>query len=144
MIILIYCVCFCFLCFKIDDVTAFDGEDFDFALAGYLPDYRIRSYLYPQVHNKKSTSITEPTLTDLILFSLQPHPRGFFSCCLEEDHYELVEKFVNSTQQLPFSSSQSLRVWVTLGGGGRTAAFPEICANSKLRQRLIGSIITLR
>mmetsp|Transcript_18233 Transcript_18233/g.37596 ORF Transcript_18233/g.37596 Transcript_18233/m.37596 type:complete len:373 (-) Transcript_18233:99-1217(-) len=138
-----YFVCLSFLHYKIVGVTANDGEDIDFAIAGYLPDYRIRSYLYPQVGDEKRTAMTKPPLTDLMIFSLQPHPRGFFGCCLEEDHYELVEKFVNSFAPSPFPSSPSMRIWVTLGGGGRTAAFPEICADSKLRQRLIGSVINL-
>lgn len=139
-----YFVCLSFLSYKIVCVTANNSEDIDFAIAGYLPDYRIRSYIYPQVSDEKITSTTKPPLTDLMIFSLQPHPRGFFSCCLEEDHYELVEKFVNSFAPSPFPSSPSMRIWVTLGGGGRTSAFPEICADSKLRQRLIGSVINLR
>ena len=124
-------------------VTANEGDDVDFAIAGYLPDYRIRSYLYPQL-SEKETIATKPPMTDLIIFSLQPHPRGFFRCCLEQDHYELVEEFVKSTVVSPFSSSPSIRVWVTLGGGGRMDAFQEICADSRLRQRLIGSVLALR
>ena len=136
----------CSLSSRIAPVTAVSDSDVDFVVAGYLPDYRIRSYLYPQIHDKKRipTAIKPPPITDLMIFSLQPHSRGIFSCCLQEDHYELVEKFVNSTIVSPFSSSPSIRVWVTLGGGGRTEAFPEICANSRLRQRLIGSVINLR
>ena len=132
-----------YLSLEIACLTANDGDDVDFAIAGYLPDYRIRSYLYPQINDKKKVP-RKPPMTDLIVFSLQPHPRGFFSCCLEQDHYELVEQFVNSTVLSPFSPSPSVRVWVTLGGGGRTEAFPEICASNRLRQRLVGSVITLR
>lgn len=132
-----------FLSSKIAGVTANEGDDVDFAIAGYLPDYRIRSYLYPQISEKETVAI-KPPMTDLIIFSLQPHPRGFFSCCLEQDHYELVEEFVKSTVVSPFSSLPSIRVWVTLGGGGRMEAFPEICADRRLRQRLIGSVLTLR
>lgn len=142
----IYAVLFGLISSKIADVTASnDVEDagFSLALAGYLPDYRIRSYLYPQVAEKKWISSTKPPITDLMMFSLQPHARGFLSCCLEDDHYELVEEFINSTVLSPFSSSPSIRVWVTVGGGGRTEAFPEICADSRLRQRLIGSIMSL-
>eukprot|EP00536_Pseudo-nitzschia_multiseries_P004920 jgi/Psemu1/11270/gm1.11270_g len=130
-----------------------DDDDDDFAIAGYLPDYRLRAYL-DQHFTAKNAAKTQReanqqpqqsphVATDLILFSLQPHARGFLGCCLEPDHYELVEEFVNSTIRVPFSTSPSTRVWVTVGGGGRRAAFPEICANGMLRQRLIGSITNL-
>jgi hypothetical protein len=135
---------FWFLWSGIADVTAVDDKDGEFAVAGYLPDYRVRAYLYPQISEMKGIPKMRPLMTDLIMFSLQPHARGFFGCCLQEDHYELVEEFVNCTISSPFSSSPSVRVWVTLGGGGRTEAFPEICASSRNRQRLIGSILNLR
>ena len=108
-----------------DDDDAADATDF--ALAGYLPDYRLRSYMDQQLNTKKTTTTkTKASMTDLILFSLQPHPRGFFDCCLQDDHYELVQKFVNSTtginSQHLFSSSSSsssspIRVWVVGYGG---------------------------
>ena len=128
----------------VDVVTAVgDDNDDGFVLAGYLPDYRLRAYLDQQRNAAKKKPTTSP-ITDLIIYSLQPHARGFFGCCLQEDHYELVEEFVNTTINLPFESEPSMRVWVTLGGGGRTEAFPEICASNRLRQRLIGSVMTLR
>lgn len=119
--------------------------DDNFAIAGYLPDYRLRAYLDHQrnAQEQRISNGSNLPVTDLMLFSLQPHSRGFFGCCLQEDHYELVREFVNSTIDAPFSPSPSTRVWVTIGGGGRTQAFPEICANSKLRQRLIGSVMNL-
>jgi len=135
-----------FFCSCIVDVIADDDTNTDFALAGYLPDYRLRAYLDQQLNAKKKTTLntTDTPMTDLILFSLQPHARGFFGCCLQDDHYELVQEFVDNTRNSPFSTSSSIRVWVTVGGGGRTEAFPEICASAKLRQRVIGSIMNLR
>ena len=130
------------LCSLFTGIGAID-EDANFALAGYLPDYRLRDYIYRQMPGKKIDSRSRPPMTDLILFSLQPHARGFFGCCLQEDHYNLVEEYLNSRMQMSFLAP-TIRVWVTLGGGGRTEAFPEICANSRLRQRLIGSVINLR
>ena len=130
------------LCSLFTGIGAID-EDANFALAGYLPDYRLRDYIYRQMPGKKIDSRSRLPMTDLILFSLQPHARGFFGCCLQEDHYNLVEEYLNSTMQMPFLAP-TIRVWITLGGGGRTEAFPEICANSRLRQRLIGSVMNLR
>jgi len=121
--------------------------DNNFSIAGYLPDYRINSYMNQQLNNEKmirgnndikstSSSIISTTpMTDLIMFSLQPHSKGFFGCCLQNDHYNLVEKFVNNTSPI--------NVWVTIGGGGRSDAFPEISSNKALRKKLIRSILNL-
>lgn len=127
-----------------DEIT----EDNNFSIAGYLPDYRINSYMDQQLNNEKvirvgndimstSSSIMSHTpMTDLIMFSLQPHSKGFFGCCLQNNHYDLVEKFVNN--------SSPINVWVTIGGGGRSDAFPEISSNEALRKKLIRSILNLR
>jgi GH18 family chitinase len=120
-----------------------------FAIAGYLPDYRINSYMDEQlgrIDQKKDRSIGDAkspssSMTDLILFSLQPHSKGFFGCCLQNDHYDLVAKFVSNNNNT--SSSSIRRVWVTVGGGGRSEAFAEICAKEELRSKLIRSILNL-
>lgn len=145
----------------------------NFAVAAYLPDYRIHDYLskyaitattipsddedkIPFTNNNNSNTMTTATtsiLTDLILFSLQPHSRGFLGgCCLQEDHYDLVRSFRkaigsndddNDHEGNGEKRKSPLNVWVTLGGGGRTDAFPEICADEKRRKRLIDSVIKL-
>lgn len=121
--------------------------DDNFAIAGYLPDYRLRAYLDHQrtAQERMISKGSNLPVTDLMLFSLQPDSRGLFGCCLQEDHYELVGEFVKGTIDAPFlpSPSPSTRVWVTIGGGDRTQHLPEICANSKLRRRLIGSVMNL-
>ncbi|VEU39420.1 unnamed protein product, partial [Pseudo-nitzschia multistriata] len=87
-------------------VGAAATEGDDFAIAGYLPDYRLRTYLdqtqqwngnSKKPNPKRRDSGSSVFVTDLVLFSLQPHARGFIGCCLQEDHYDLVEEFLNST-----------------------------------------------
>ena len=138
-------------------VTAVSADETEykydnFAIAGYLPDYRINYFMDKQLGtNRKKDKVTgddnkspsSSSMTDLILFSLQPHSKGFFGCCLQDDHYDLVEKFVANSNNNYTSSSSIRRVWVTVGGGGRSGAFPEICAKKELRNRLIRSILNL-
>lgn len=128
-----------------------------FAVAAYLPDYRIHAYLSQYVSegddedrsvqnaNTNGTAAGVPaSLTDLILFSLQPHSRGLLGgCCLQQDHYDLVRKFRSRIRHTNSSNDDSLTIWVTLGGGGRTDAFPEICADEKRRKRLIDAVVKL-
>lgn len=48
-------------------------------VSAYLPDYRVAGV---------NLNASAPFLTDLVLFSIQPHARGFVSgCCLDESHY---------------------------------------------------------
>jgi hypothetical protein len=95
-------------------------------VAGYLPDYR--SYI--------DVNATAPHLTDLILFSIQPHSRGMIGgCCLESKHYELGRQ---AKALLP-----SLKIWVTIGGGGRSEAIPVIVQDPDKRSRLIKGMVRL-
>ena len=106
------------------------AED-DFGLAGYLPDYRIHGY-------NLNTSIPH-YLTDLLLFSIQPHKSGMITgvCCLQGDHWELI-------QTSKMNHNPSLHLWVTIGGAGRADAIPFITKSSAKRQRLITSMVELR
>jgi GH18 family chitinase len=113
-----------------------EGNDV-FAIAGYLPDYRVTAYMEHQL--LEESSFIPPILSDLILFSLQPHSRGFLGgCCLQPHHYELVQKFKEQLYQ-----DKPLTIWVTVGGAGRSDAFSPICADEKLRKRLIQSVVNL-
>ena len=125
------------------------GDDYtdnlkNFAVAGYLPDYRVTSYMDEQLSKDENHLLGDrnnsppKSMTDLILFSLQPHKKGFFGCCLQDIHYDLVRKFVDVGRH------DAVNIWVTVGGGGRTEAFPEICHSETLRKRLIQSILNLR
>jgi hypothetical protein len=95
-------------------------------VAGYLPDYR--SYI--------NVNATAPHLTDLILFSIQPNSRGMIGgCCLDSQHYELGRQ--------ARSLSPSLKLWVTIGGGGRSEAIPSIVQDPQKRSLLIQGMLRL-
>jgi chitinase len=111
----------------------------DFAIAAYLPDYRIGSLL-PHLN------ASARHLTDLVLFSVEPPPpppptttnsrekNGLVvdlvrdTCCLAPEHYEASRQaraYKEDENSRSASAKQSnggkgtkLQVWVTVGGGG--------------------------
>lgn len=98
-----------------------------FALGGYLPDYRVGNF---------DANASAPFLTDLMLFSIQPHSRGMVGgCCLDSSHFEKAREAK--------ALNNDMRLWVTVGGGGRSDAFPEIAANEIKTKRLVDSMIRL-
>ncbi|KAG7368353.1 glycosyl hydrolase family 18 protein [Nitzschia inconspicua] len=118
-----------------------DDSNDNFAIAAYLPDYRAIGYLEQQLQLKSQGVSRPPILSDLILFSLQPHSKGFLGgCCLQQEHYSLAQKF---QEQIYTDSGTPLTLWVTVGGSGRSDAFPQICRDEKLRKRVIQSVINL-
>ena len=118
----------------------------EIVIAGYLPDYR--SYI--------NLNATAPYLTDLILFSLIPHSqRGILGgCCLNDHHYQQAHEAqaykkqqrattaLSGHQPSTHSDIGSLRIWVTVGGGGadRSEPFAKVAADPKKRKRLIDSL----
>jgi len=80
-------------------IHAQDSQDTEFQIGAYLPDYRFSITLRDHL----------PYLTDLFLFSFAP-PLG--ECCLQqEEHWNKInEQILNN----------STRVWLTVGGGGRS------------------------
>jgi GH18 family chitinase len=122
--------------------TSSSNSDNQFVIAGYLPDYRLPVLtemleVMNKTESSQSTTIADLLpLTDLFLFSLQPHSRGFLGgCCLNDEHYSLARELRGYKSML--------NVWVTLGGAGRTDAFIEICSDEKRTTRLIEAVIKL-
>lgn len=146
LLLLLLSLAFCHL--RLNGVTAAKHDDNDvnnnFAVAAYLPDYRVTAYMEQQLLLQgNSSSPPVPILTDLILFSLQPHSKGFLGgCCLQPDHYALAQQYREQLYQDDTTTS-SLTVWVTVGGAGRSDALRPICADEKLRKRLIQSVVNL-
>lgn len=101
-------------------VTADEEESADgsFAIAAYLPDYRLH---HININN------TTPFLTDLILFSLEPHPelddvdKMMSSCCLGEEHFEKARQA--ATKKREETGGTPLKLWMTIGGGGGRSEF---------------------
>ena len=96
------------------------------AISGYLPDYR-----------SIDLNHTVSYLSDLILFSLEVHPRGMVGgCCLQKDHYErarIAQQYHN----------RDVKLWVTVGGQGRANGWQEICKDPTKQTRFIESMIRL-
>jgi chitinase len=94
----------------------FPGVPSSFRIAGYLPDYRFGIDL-------NSTALL---LDDLYLFSLAPQPQLgemiFAVCCLNQDHYEKAHQAVAYAKQ---TIGKDVKIWVTVGGGGRSASFTK-------------------
>ena len=106
-------------------------------IGAYLPDYRISN-------NNYNINASVPHLTDLILFSIQPNSKGMIisdgssscCCCLQKEHYQIgirAREYHNP----------NLKLWVTIGGAGRSDEFSSIVANPKSRKRLVGNMVKL-
>ena len=94
-------------------------------IGGYLPDYRIHNDL------RFSYSHENGRLTDLFLFSMNIDS---FSCCLTEDHFNIVK-----AQQ-----DKHTRLWLTLGGGdGRSSGFAKVYNNEGRLQDFVRNISVL-
>ncbi len=100
----------------------------DFVIAGYFPDYK--SYL--DVNNPAKY------MTDLILFSISPSVSGKISdsqCCLEKVHY------FKAREARTFNPN--LKIFVSVGGGGRSESFAELLSNKDGRTILVNELIEL-
>lgn len=79
-----------------------DNDKNNFAVAGYLPDYR---FYIPLEH-------VAPLLTDLYLFSIEPSADGTLgACCLSDDQFR-------KARSAKFNANKNLNLWLTIGGGG--------------------------
>lgn len=111
----------------------------DFIIAGYLPGYR--SYI--NVNN------TARLLTDLILFSIEPNNLGELEggCCLEESHYQLARDARAHKKEHYYyyvsNNKEQLKLWISIGGAGRSDAFRHIAANKSKRATFIQNLISL-
>lgn len=117
--ILFHCLCIALL-FLSTSATDPD-EDVEksvpfFRIAGYLPDYRFGIDL-------NSTAIL---LDDLYIFSLSPQTQlgdmMFALCCLDKSHYEKARQAAVHAQ---ITTGKEVKIWVTIGGGGRSAGFTK-------------------
>jgi len=133
-----------------DDLSA-TATSVPFRVAGYLPDYRF--YI--------DANATAPFLTDMYLFSIEPPPCSSSSpktkslldgCCLDRDKLDVAEKaraYKREQQQRQQQKNsaddgdiENLKVWVTIGGGGRSDHFLDDlggCLTDSLSQTFFGS-----
>jgi GH18 family chitinase len=71
-----------------------------------------------------------------MLFSIEPSLNG---CCLNEDHYHIARQ----AQLYKQEQSGKLRLWVTVGGAGRSDGFASIAFDSNKRGSFIDDMIHL-
>lgn len=100
-----------------------------FSIGAYLPDYRF--YI--------NVNATMPFLTDLVLFSLQP-TTTLDGCCLNNDHYRIARQAQSYKREHGYGE---LRLWVAVGGGGRSDGFATIASDLEKRTQLIDQLISL-
>mmetsp|Transcript_16808 Transcript_16808/g.36569 ORF Transcript_16808/g.36569 Transcript_16808/m.36569 type:complete len:417 (+) Transcript_16808:46-1296(+) len=130
-------------------------------VSGYLPDYR--SYI--------NLNVTSDHLTDIILFSIQPRDDGTVEgtdvCCLGETHYDMgraarqyrrrrqqkqqkqQQQYVTGTTRSGSdghgtkSMGEGLRLFVSVGGAGRSDAFAAIASDDGRRSAFIANLVAL-
>ena len=100
--------------------TASEPSPARFVIAGYAPDYRLESLdLSALAHN----------LTDVLLFSIAPTPQGTIDPGgITQIHHMRAARAKKAAPHL--------RALVSMGGGGRSAAFPQAVGS---RQRRVAS-----
>mmetsp|Transcript_8398 Transcript_8398/g.23275 ORF Transcript_8398/g.23275 Transcript_8398/m.23275 type:complete len:385 (-) Transcript_8398:1418-2572(-) len=113
------------------------GVEDDFVVAGYLPDYRF--------YIGDSLNEVVMKLTDLYLFSTDFDPDatdGMFSddnpnvCCINEDHLKIAKDAKDYREKLyKAPQGQGLKLWLTVGGAGRSNGFPKLLSGGDESQR---------
>lgn len=91
-------------------------------VAGVLPAWRFPQY----------TPARSEGLTDLIVFSVQPTAKG------EVDLIDLSSSALDSIRRA--KAAQKFRLWLTVGGWGRSSGFAATAANPELRKNFISEL----
>lgn len=92
-------------------------------VAGYLPAFRFGQVQPEQLQG----------LTDVIVFSVQPTPEG---------EVDLVDVQASWLARLRAQRQTSkFRMLLTVGGWGRSAAFPEVARDAEKRKRFVDELI---
>ena len=120
-----------------------DGGDDPFVIAGYLPEYR--AYI--------DIDAAAIHLTDLMLFSLTPESIMKYSsqsgggCCLSSEHYDKIREaksYKRNHHQRKNEARTDMRLFVTIGGGGRSDGFGHVVAgDSQVQLQFMEGIIQL-
>ena len=125
IIVTIFLTC-CAILLSIQPVAAED----DFVVAGYLPEYR--SYI--------DVNLTAAHLTDLILFSVAPGDKGNLGpCCLEPHHFNQGRE-ARAYKQQKYPDAKPLKLWMSVGGAGRSNSFAKVASKESLRKQFISSL----
>ena len=105
--------------------TASEPSPARFVIAGYAPDYRLESLdLSALAHN----------LTDVLLFSIAPTPQGTIDPGgITQIHHMRAARAKKAAPHL--------RALVSMGGGGRSAAFPQAVGSRQRREALAKALV---
>lgn len=104
------------------EVVTAEAEVRPFRVIGYLPEYRFRKF----------TPEHATGLTDLILFAAEPNADGTI---------ELGRVKQAPWEQLAPLQQQGLRVFLCLGGWGRSSHFSTVVQTATTRQALVKNIV---
>ena len=101
--------------------TASEPSPARFVIAGYAPDFRLESL---------DLSALSHNLTDVLLFSIAPTPQGAIDPGgITQIHHMRAARAKKAAPHL-------LRALVSMGGGGRSAAFPQAVDSRQRREAL--------
>ena len=110
---------------SVEENISDSGTD-KFRVVGYFPDYRI---------SETDNSVAE-NLTDIIYFSIEPEPDGSLDLSrLNSDVYFKL----NALKKM----NPDLRVYIAVGGWGRSEHFGEMATNSTARADFIANLSEL-
>lgn len=99
-----------------------------FAIVGYAPEYRLQ-------HVNNHAAAILPRLTDIVLFSVETDGMGNLR--------ELRRVLPPPKHIRTAAANGSLRVFVSVGGGGRSAGFPAMVASSDARKLFVKNTLEL-
>ena len=103
-----------------------DSGTYKFRVVGYFPDYRI---------SEIDNSVAE-NLTDIIFFSIEPEPDGSLDLSrLNSDAYFKINALKNK--------NPDLRVYIAVGGWGRSEHFGQMATSSTARAEFIANLSEL-
>ena len=107
----------------ITGLITFATAQADFALVGYLPEYRVAKITPKQVQG----------VTDIIYFSLKPEADGkLASNVIKPDVLKKLQTLQSATK---------CKLLICVGGWGRSEHFPALAANPASRKRLISQML---
>ena len=94
-------------------------------LAGYLPEYRVDGYDFDRAKG----------VTEVLFFSVEPAPTGHIA--VKPEIAQALAKVRAETGQ------RGMRLWLCIGGWGRSAGFAAMSTNPEARAVFITEILRL-
>lgn len=100
-------------------------EEREFIISGYWPEFR----------TWYDINATAVHMTDLMLHSVNPTADGGISdCCIEEKNYVMAQQARSYKKEM---TGKDLRIWIAVGGWGRSKQFDSIVYDGAAKKRLL-------